>query len=354
MAFIAQNMQCQSQKGIWLTDIASEALDSKEGIIEVVQNCKSYGIDQIYVVVWNRGYTLYPSEIMARQFGKKISPRFADRDMLTELITIAHSEDLKVHAWFEFGFSSSYEDSSGGHILSAKPEWKAIDINGNLVTKNGFQWMNAFHPEVQDFLLSLIIEVVRHYDIDGIQGDDRLPANPSTAGYDDFTVTIYKEEHEGKEPPKDFKDAEWVDWRAKRLNLFAEKIYRKVKALKPNVAVTMAPSIYPWSKEEYLQDWPSWVENGWLDAVIPQVYRYNIKSYRNTLDANLTFMPENGIIDMIPGILLRVDEYTPTEKFLKKMIKVNRKRGLDSEVFFFYEGLKYHDNFFKSTYPTIK
>lgn len=343
----------QSQKGIWLTDVASNALDSKAGIQEVVQRCKSYGIDQIYVVVWNRGYTLYPSQIMEKQFGKKVAPRFAERDMLQELIDVAHSEGLKVHAWFEFGFSSSYQEEDGGHILRTKPEWKALDKQGKLVSKNDFQWMNAFDPEVQSFLLSLVTEVVENYDIDGIQGDDRLPANPSTAGYDPLTVRLYQKEHHGKNPPKDHKDSLWVDWRAKKLNLFAKDIYETVKKIKPNIAITMAPSIFPWSKEEYLQDWPTWVENGWVDEIIPQVYRYNIKAYTSTLDANLDFMPPGKRTELVPGVLLRVNDYSPSKRFLKKMIKANRKRGLKGEVFFFYEGLKEHKGFFGNRYSKL-
>jgi len=343
----------QSQKGIWLTDVASEALDSKEGIQAVVQRCKTYGIDQIYVVVWNRGYTLYPSEVMEREFGKKVAPRFAEHDMLATLIEEAHAEGLKVHAWFEFGFSSSYKEEDGGHILRAKPEWKAIDKKGKLVSKNNFQWMNAFNLEVQEFLLSLITEVIEKYDVDGIQGDDRLPANPSTAGYDELTISLYKKEHNGKSPPQNYKDSLWVDWRAKKLNLFAKKIYETVKSIDPEVSVTMAPSIFPWSKEEYLQDWPTWVENGWVDYIIPQVYRYNIKAYTNTFDANLEFMPEDKRTALIPGVLLKVGDYSPSKRFLKRMIKVNRKRGLENEVFFFYEGLKEHEPFFDKLYPKL-
>lgn len=348
--FISVLCFSQSQKGIWLTDVASKALDSKEGIKQVVQDCKNAGIEQIYVVVWNRGHTLYPSEIMEEEFGKKVAPRFADRDMLKELIDEAHKENIKVHAWFEFGFSSSYKESDGGHILRSKPHWKAIDNKGNLATKNNFQWMNAFHPEVQSFLLSLIVEVIDKYDVDGIQGDDRLPANPSLAGYDDYTTNLYKQENDNKLPPKDYKNDKWLDWRAKKLNLFMKKIHDTVRDIKPSITITMAPSIYPWSKSEYLQDWPNWVENGWVDFVIPQVYRYDIMAYTNTLDANLKFVSKENLHKFIPGLLLKVDDYRPSNRFLKKMIKTNRKRGLDSEVFFFYEGLKLHKHFFRKKY----
>lgn len=50
-----------------------------------------------------------------------------------------------MHAWFEYGFSSSY-NASGGIIIEKKPHWKAIDSKGNLVVKNGFDWLNGFDP----------------------------------------------------------------------------------------------------------------------------------------------------------------------------------------------------------------
>ena len=343
----------QSQKGVWLTDVASKALDSRENIKQTVQRCKSIGLNNIYVVVWNRGHTLYPSKVMQKHFGVEVMPRFSKFDMLQTLIEEAHAEGLHVHAWFEFGFSSSYQEADGGHILRKKPNWKAMDSKGRLVSKNGFQWMNAFDPEVQDFLLSLITEVVENYNIDGIQGDDRLPANPSTGGYDAYTISEYEKEHQGESPPENYRDANWVNWRASRLNLFAEKLYRTVKTLDSEVLVTMAPSIYPWSKGEYLQDWPTWVKNGWVDQIVPQVYRYDIASYRSTLEANLEFIIENRKHLFVPGILLQVDDYNPSKRFLKRMVQTNRDLGLTGEVFFFYEGLKKHTSFFTKTYSKM-
>lgn len=345
-----QNCFAQSQKGVWLTDIASKALDNRKGINKVVRDCKKFGIDNIYVVVWNRGHTLYPSDIMEDTFGVKILPRFSKFDFLKALIEEAHRHNIKVHAWFEFGFSSSYKKADGGHILRKKPHWKAIDNHGHLVSKNDFQWMNAFHPEVQDFLLSLIEEVLDKYDVDGIQGDDRLPANPSTAGYDSYTLSVYKNEHNGTSPPQDYTDANWIKWRAKKLDLFAKKIYETVKSKNPNTMVSMAPSIYPWSKEEYLQNWPTWVENGWVDAIIPQIYRYNITTYNEALRSNLDFVSDENRSKFIPGVLLKVDDYSPSESFLKEMIQSNRSNGLKDEVFFFYEGFKTHKSFFKNSY----
>ena len=60
-------------------------------------------------------------------------------------------------------------------------------------------------PWTTKFLLELIEEVVTNYDIDGIQGDDRLPAMPSEGGYDDYTLSLFQSEY-NTDPPIDHKE----------------------------------------------------------------------------------------------------------------------------------------------------
>ncbi len=340
----------QAVRGVWLTNVDSEVLNSKENIIEAVNLLYELGFNAIFVVTWNKAMTLYPSTVMKEFTGVEIDTLFTGRDPLKELIEEAHKRNIKVIAWFEFGFSSSY-DLNGGPILQRKPEWAAKDINGNLVQKNGFEWMNGFHPEVQDFLLSLIMEVVQNYDIDGIQGDDRLPALPSEAGYDEYTVSLFKSQHDGKEPPAYHKDFYWVQWRADLLTDFMRRIYETVKNYDKNIIVSMAPSIYPWSKEEYLQDWPNWMRKGYVDLICPQVYRYNFDNYKNALEQIIKDqIDKKDFSKFYPGVLLKVGDYYPSQEFLKQMIEENRKNNINGEVFFFYEGIKKYPDFFREIY----
>ncbi|HSL88877.1 MAG TPA: family 10 glycosylhydrolase [Ignavibacteriaceae bacterium] len=340
----------EAVRGVWLTNVDSEVLNSKENIIEAVTLLDELGFNTIFVVTWNKAMTSYPSKIMKEFTGVEIDTLFTGRDPLKELIEEAHKRNIKVIAWFEFGFSSSYE-LNGGPIIERKPEWAAKDVNGNLVQKNGFEWMNGFLPEVQDFLLSLIMEVVENYDIDGIQGDDRLPALPSEAGYDEYTVNLFKSQHDGQEPPAYHKDFYWVQWRADLLTDFMQRIYETVKAYDENIIVSMAPSIYPWSKEEYLQDWPNWMRKGYVELVCPQVYRYDFKNYKNALKRIIEDQIDKKDFDkFFPGLLLKVGDYYPSQKFLKQMIDENRRNNIYGEVFFFYEGIKKYPDFFKEIY----
>ncbi|RQH24258.1 hypothetical protein D5R40_29875 [Okeania hirsuta] len=50
----------------------------------------------------------------------------------------------------------------------------------------------CLRSEVQKFVLALLKEVVVKYEVDGIQGDDRLPALPSMAGYEAYTSVIQR------------------------------------------------------------------------------------------------------------------------------------------------------------------
>lgn len=332
--------------GVWITSVASSALNSRVNIQEAVSQCERFGITDIFVVVWNKGRTLYPSEVMTQTFGVEIDEQYRGRDPLAEMIEEAHRKNIKVHAWFEYGFAAS-NNQNGGLLLQDKPHWAAKDVNGALLKKNGFEWMNAFHPEVQDFMTSLILEVVRKYDVDGVQGDDRLPALPSHGGYDDYTVGLYKKEHEGKNPPADYKDAGWINWRADLLTAYFGRLYREVKKLKPEVIVSSAPSIHPWAKEEYLQDWPSWLKKGYVDMVIPQHYRYNIEAYQQVLKQQIGFLEAKDRGKFYPGVLIQNADYNPSPEFLKQMIEENRRQGFTGESFWFYEGLKKFPEFFE-------
>jgi uncharacterized lipoprotein YddW (UPF0748 family) len=121
--------------------------------------------------------------------------------------------------------------------------------------KNGFDWLNPFDPEVQNYMIGLFKEVTTNYNVDGLQGDDRLPAVPSTAGYEPYTVALYKAENGGVNPPTNYAQSDWVNWRAKKLNAFLKKLRTEVKAIKPAIQLTMSPSAYPWALGEYLQDY---------------------------------------------------------------------------------------------------
>lgn len=341
----------EAVRGVWLTNVASEVLYSRKNIEEAVNNCAQMGFNTIFVVTYNGGFTTYPSAVMEDLTGTKIDPDFEGRDPLQELIEEAHKKNIKVFAWFEFGFASSHRDSTGGPIVHTKPHWASRDIRGKITEKNEFQWLNPFHPEVQGFVSDLIMEVVQNYDIDGIQGDDRLPALPSNGGYSEYTVNLYKQENNGMAPPDYDKDYAWIKWRSDKLTSFLKTLVNTLRTENPSLVISMAPSIYPWSEENYLQNWPKWLELGLVDLMIPQVYRYNIEAYKHEMDQ--IFNQQVGSYNhfrVYPGVLLQVGDYNPSDKFLTEMIDYNRIKNVNGEVYFFYEGIHSFQKLFESRY----
>ena len=339
-------------RGVWITTAASTALDSRANIKQAVLNCKAANINNIFMVVYNNGRTIYPSAIMNNLIGIPIMERFAGRDPLQEIIEEAHAVNIKVHAWFEYGFSSSYS-ANGGLIVQAKPSWAAKTSAGALVVKNGFDWLNPFDPEVQNYMIGLFKEVTTNYNVDGLQGDDRLPAVPSTAGYEPYTVALYKAENGGANPPTNYAQADWVNWRAKKLNAFLKKLRTEVKAIKPAIQLTMSPSAYPWALGEYLQDWPTWVDSSYVDAIMPQCYRYDIAAYTATITEQKSYY-RNTSVPFYPGVLLKSGSTLVGDPFLTQMIQANRSKGFKGECFFFYEGIKDKLTFFQGQYPYIQ
>jgi uncharacterized lipoprotein YddW (UPF0748 family) len=327
-------------KGTWVTNVASDALTSKEKVAETVKRCKDYGLNTIYVVTWNKGVTMYPSEVVEKYIGVKQDPVYKGFDPIQEIIEQGHKAGLRVIGWFEYGFAYDYNDTVS--LWHQKyPHWAGRDKSGSLLQKNKFFWWNSLHPEVQQFMTELVLEFVRKYKADGIQGDDRLPAMPSEGGYDLYTKSLYAKENKGAAPPDDSKDSAWLQWRANKLNAYIKKLYAQVKAIKPKAIVSWAPSIYPWSKEQYLQDWPAWLNGGYADEILPQCYRYDIKAYEKVLkDLDSQVTPKQKA-KVFPGVLTSLgDGFLIKQDLLLQMIELNRKYGFNGECTFYYEGLK--------------
>lgn len=342
-------------RGVWVTNVASNVLFSKSNIADAMAYLADNGFNVVYPVVWNKGFTLYPSDVMAETFGEayRQDPFFADqgRDPLADLIVEAHRHGMEVIPWFEYGFAASYADN-GGHLLdpsqnpTAKPEWAGIDRNGDLVEKNGFEWMNALNPEVQAFMLSLIEEVITTYDVDGVQGDDRLPAFPVEGGYSEVSKELYRAEHDGADPPGLPTDPSFRAWKAAKLTTFAGRLYRLVKDHDPNLFVSLSPSVYDFSLREYLQDWPTWLDSSYVDLLHPQVYRNDVTSYRSTLDQTRSYVGPFRQELFAPGILVGVGS-GPRNNWseVKRMVEYNRERGVTGEVYFYYESLGAQNNY---------
>lgn len=328
-------------RGVWIANRPhSKVLESKDNINEAMDFLQSHGFNVIFPVVWNRGYTLYPSQVMGRYNLPAIEPYYEkqQRDPLSEIIIAAHQREIKVIPWLEYGFAAS-SLLTGGHILEQYPYWQALDRDGVRVRHGSLTWMNAFNLEVQQFMLEIIKEIVSIYSVDGIQGCDRLPALPVTAGYDSDTIDRYQTAFD-RLPPDNCHDKQWIQWRADILTDFLAKMYREVKAIRPQVIVSLSPAVYPFCLNNLLQDSQTWVEKSLCDIIHPQLYRPSFFGYNHEVKQIIKTFDRSSLSKFVPGIALTANGKDLTTKDMVKCIKTNRDRNFSGQVFFHYEGLR--------------
>jgi len=337
-------------RGIKLTNVDSQGMKSKANLQKVVNDCLEIGLNTIFVCVWNNTYTLYPSSYMEQMFGEKVHPDFANRDVLEELLELTNGKGIDVFAWMEYGFAAKWGDpATGGRLLQQKPEWASRDIDGNIASENGFQWMDPFNPDVQNFMINLIKEVSTKYKIKGVICCDRLPALPVRGGYNQYIRTLYKSET-GFDVPTDFKESKWVKWRADKLTIFQSRLYDQMKTIRPDIVMAFSPSPYLWSLENYLQDWEQWIKNGKVDFILPQLYRFSLSDYKYEVDKNYTNL---GVLNLLkdkklqfaPAMILNTGSTYVSESDLREMLLYNRSRGFKGEAFFFYGALEKYPAF---------
>ena len=102
-SFLANAQPVNPVKGTWITNVASEALISETNIKQAVANCKQNGLNSIFVVVWNRGMTMYPSAVLKKYIGIKQDTVYNGFDPIKCIVKEGHKAGLRVFAWFEFG-----------------------------------------------------------------------------------------------------------------------------------------------------------------------------------------------------------------------------------------------------------
>lgn len=346
-------------RAVWVTNVASEVLFSEANLTAMVDKLAELNFNTICVSTYNKSQTLFQSQTLADVLGITPAQTVIDGcswgDVLGKLIEKAHAKNIRVIAWFEYGFASHYSGQPQP-LTDKKPEWVSKQQDGTQTVKNNFYWMNGFHTEVQKFMTDMIVECVTKYpELDGVQGDDRLPALPAHAGYDDYTKNLYKTET-GRDLPSSPTETQFFNWKVQKMTNFATSLYNAVKAARSTCLVTWAPSARGWAKDNYLQDWPQWVANGKADWVSPQQYRnesQGISAYTSLIDGDISavFNTTDLKKKYVPGMLVRNASYLPSDTFLAKMIQYNRLKGVYGESTWFYEGVTPKQTVYKALYP---
>jgi uncharacterized lipoprotein YddW (UPF0748 family) len=109
----------QEIRGVWMTTNDFDILEDRHLTSAAITKLTQANFNTIYPVVWNAGYTKYPSNV-ARQAGIPFFYQGTEgQDILADVTAQAHRQGLLVIPWFEFGFMAPL----GSELLLAHPNF---------------------------------------------------------------------------------------------------------------------------------------------------------------------------------------------------------------------------------------
>jgi uncharacterized lipoprotein YddW (UPF0748 family) len=319
-------------RGVWLTAHDTDILLDQPLLQDAIAQLSNLNFNTVYPVVWNSGYAYYPSKVTQKAGIQSFVPKgLQGQDPLADLIKNAHNQGLLVLPWFEFGFMTP----PTSELALQHPDWITQKRDGSQTTISAageVVWLNPFHPEVQQFITSLVMEVMNMYDVDGIQFDDHLSL-PSELGYDAYTINLYKQETQ-KEPPANHLDEAWLKWRADKLTAYVSQLNQAIKSNNSNAIFSVSPNPYQTAYKGYLQDWLTWVRQDLIDELIVQVYRNDLDSFVQQLES-AEIQEARQKIPTGVGILTGLKHRPIPIKFIQEKVVAAKQRDLGVSFFFY-------------------
>ena len=247
----------------------------QQTLAQQLDELQGMGVNAIIFQVRPECDALYPSDLepwsrfLTGQQGKAPSPYW---DPLQWMIDQCHARQMELHAWINpyRAKTKGTTSLSVNHVAVRHPE-RCFDYDGLTILNPGI-------AENRDYICQVARDIVSRYDIDGIHMDDYFYPYP-VAG-----VPI-PDDQQYQQNPNGFSNK--GDWRRHNVNLFIRQFYETVHAEKPWVKVGISPfGIYRnkrsadiGSDTNGLQNYDDlyadvllWVNNGWLDYCVPQIY----------------------------------------------------------------------------------
>ena len=275
----------REMRGVWIATVANIDWPSRPGLstdqqkdemIRILDEHQKSGINTIMFQVrpasdafYAKGREPWSRFISGRQ-GVAPQPFY---DPLEFAINEAHKRGIELHAWFNPYRASttlSSSDISNEHITRKHPEW--------FFTFAGKKLFNPGLPEVREYIIQVILDVVKNYDIDGVHFDDYFYPYPEKNQVIQDAATFSKY-------GQDFTNI--ADWRRSNVDTLIHALAERIHAEKKHVKFGVSPfgiwrnrSQDPEGSESngldgygtLYADARKWMQKGWLDYINPQIY----------------------------------------------------------------------------------
>ena len=379
---------------LWFDATANFArFASSDSIVFYLDKCVDAGVTDIIIDVRPiSGDLLFKSEIAPFLNEWRGVERDQNFDFLDCFIKEGHKRKFKVHAALNM-FVGGHNYFDRGIVYTDYPQWQSINYTPEgmkpitELKKKYSAMMNPANPEVREYLLSILKELVEKYPkldgvtldrgrFDGIQADFSDLSKTLFETYigqkiENFPVDIYewKTDVEGKEEmAKGPLFKKWLEWRASVIYSFYEQARATVKSVNPDIVFGNYTGAWyssyfdvgvNWASQQYDPsadyDWatPDYKKYGYAEVLdlftvgcyFTEISRDDVKKMneenitRSEAGMRTNKDPENSVegsaelaMKVTMGVTplyggLYVEQYSSGEEFAKAMEMCRKKTG---------------------------
>jgi uncharacterized lipoprotein YddW (UPF0748 family) len=306
-------------RSIWLDRGTIVKAKSPQDLAKLFDRLAAAGINTIFFEAVNASYTIYPSQVAPEQ-----NPLTKGWDPLEAAVKLAHERGMELHAWAWIFAAANQRHNLIlnqpldylGPILSKHPEWAITNKQNSpfdFTSEYKKSFLDPANPEVRKYLLSLLEEIVDKYQVDGIQLDYirypfQDPDNNQLFGYSPISRQLFKQQT-GIDPiaiePSHPLWNQWTNFRAEQVSNFVCEVSQTLKQKRPELILSAA--VFPMSRGERLekiqQNWETWVDNEWIDLLVPMTYATEPLEYQKVAQS-LFERSSKGATFTLPSIRL--------------------------------------------------
>ncbi|GHT75605.1 hypothetical protein AGMMS50262_11400 [Bacteroidia bacterium] len=274
-------------RGAWVSIIYQDQYpqlsvpEMKQYFIAMLDSLQACNMNAILFQVRPSADAVYASTIepwskhLTGQQGRAPKDNF---DPMAFVIEAAHDRHIEFHAWINpyRVTSSANEPLHPGHIYFKHPE--------RFVTYGGKIYFDPGLPENREYICQVVRDIVSRYDVDAIHTDDYFYPYPIAGEQFPDDKSFHRYGH-----LQGFSSNQRADWRRNNVNDLIREIKRTIVLTKPWVRFGVSPfGIYRNKKntpdgsgsatnglqnyDDLYADVKYWVEQGWIDYNIPQIY----------------------------------------------------------------------------------
>ena len=275
--------QLQEFRGAWVPTIVNLCFPSRTGlsteqqkaeIIRILETARAAHLNNLFFQVRPEADAFYscPTEPWSRYLSGKqgTSPGF---DPLQYFIEEGHRRGIAIHAWFNpYRVAiNRCNPCSAQHISHRSP--RSVHCVGKML------WLDPGDPAVQDYIVTVIRDVMYRYHIDGVHLDDYFYPYPEILGGKCFPDAITYQRYR-----KSGGTLAVADWRRASVNALVKRLSRIVHQEKPGLLFGISPfGIYTKGQPNTVKagldqfhqlyaDPVLWMREGWVDYMAPQLY----------------------------------------------------------------------------------